>query len=311
MKRFFLWLIIGALWGISGCATTGFAAPLNEADQTDVALRVETLMAEEDSPTQTPSLSPSVTASPTATIALTPTLTFTPSPTPSPTWQWAYAGEVYAPILLYHRVVEGQEKNRYAVSPTAFEAQMRYLAENGYTTITPAYLAQVILNGGELPERPVVITFDDGYADTYTHAFPIMEKYGLKGALYVVTSTVGVGEYISLKQLRDLAAHGWEIGSHTVHHTDLVKHPDQVEKELEDSRKALQEWLGMPIFTMAYPYGKASEYVQTKTRLAGFRAGLRIGIFNRHTPTTLFELSRREVRAEYDLDQFIELLSVP
>lgn len=310
MRRILLGLLVMALAGAVGCATTGYAAPLDEAGQTQVAQKVETMLATANSfPANTPSSGSSATLPPTFTAS--PTMTLTPTLTPSPTWQTVFAGEVYAPILLYHRVVEGQENNRYAVSPTAFEEQMRFLAENGYTTITPAYLARVILVGGQLPERPVLITFDDGYADTYTNAFPIMEKYGLRGALYVVTSTVGVGEFITMEQLRDLAAHGWEIGSHTVRHVDLVKNPDQVEKELEDSRQTLQDWLGMPVLTMAYPYGKANEYVQTKTRLAGFRAGLRIGIFNRHTPESLFELSRREVRAEYTLEQFIELLSVP
>lgn len=310
MTRFLLGLLIVALASAVGCATIGYAAPLDETGQTQVAAKVKTMIATvKPSSTNTPSPSPSATLTPTVTAS--PTVTMTSTLTPSPTWQSVFAGEVYAPILLYHRVMEGQENNRYAVSPAAFEEQMRYLAENGYTTITPSYLARVILGGGQLPARPVLITFDDGYVDTYTHAFPIMEKYGLKGALYVVTSTVGVGEFISVEQLRDLAAHGWEIGSHTVRHVDLVKHPDQIEKELESSRETLQEWLGMPILTMAYPYGKANEYVQTKTRLAGFRAGLRIGIFNRHTPESLFELSRREVRAEYTLEQFIELLSQP
>ncbi|MEJ5314099.1 polysaccharide deacetylase family protein [Anaerolinea thermophila] len=293
----------------------GYAAPLNEVDQTDVAVRVETLLAGDVSRTQTPSPVPSATASPATTLTLIPTLTPSPSPTPtltpSPTWQSVFAGEVYVPILLYHRVVEGQENNRYAVSPEAFEEQMRYLAENGYTTITPVHLARVILNGGELPERPVIITFDDGYADTYTTAFPIMEKYHLRGALYVITSYVGISGRVDLEQLRDLAAHGWEIGTHTLTHTDLTQHHERIGIELSQSRQILEEWLGSPILTVAYPYGRVDEYVLNRTRRYGFTAGMGLGILNRHTPGTLYYLSRREVRADYDLDQFIDLLSVP
>jgi peptidoglycan/xylan/chitin deacetylase (PgdA/CDA1 family) len=278
-------------------------------------MRVETLLAGDVPRTQSPSPVPSATASPAATLTLIPTLTPSPSPTPtltpSPTWQSVFAGEVYAPILLYHRVVEGQENNRYAVSPEAFETQMRYLAENGYTTITPAYLARVILTGGQLPARPVVITFDDGYEDTYTRAFPVMEKYGLKGAVYIVTSTVGVGEFIRLEQLRDLAEHGWEIGTHTLTHTDLTQHHERISIELSQSRQILEEWLESPILTVAYPYGRVDEYVLNRTRRYGFTAGMGLGILNRHTPGTLYYLSRREVRADYDLNQFVDLLSVP
>ena len=93
-------------------------------------------------------------------------------------------------VLNYHKVVD--EHMSLSVPLADFEQHMKWLKEYGYTSITPEELYEFIVNGSELPEKPVLITFDDGYKDNYTNAYPIMKKYGFKGTIFVVTGFFGV-----------------------------------------------------------------------------------------------------------------------
>ena len=132
------------------------------------------------------------------------TLTVTPNPTPTtaltPTWATHPAKQVTAPILLYHHIAE--KDDRYYISPTVFRQQMEKLKELGYTSITIMQLVEVLQHGGEFPERPVVISFDDGDSDVYQNAFPAMKELGLVGTFYIVGSRLNGKDVISTDQLK-------------------------------------------------------------------------------------------------------------
>lgn len=263
-------------------------------------------------PTQTPAPSATftLTATTTPTETPTPTLTSTPTITPTPTWVFNTAGKVVAPILLYHHIAENGQPNRYYVPPAAFEAQMQVLKEWGYTSITISRLLDALIYGAELPEKPVVITFDDGDLDVYQNAFPIMQKYGYTGVFYIVANRLRSEGFVSVEQLKEMAAAGWEIGSHGMSHKDLTE-TDNLAYEMLDSRLLLEQEVGVEVRTIAYPFGKVNPRVLNHVEKYGYRSGLGLGTLYTHTWGTLYYLSRIEIQADYSIEQIGTMLPYP
>ena len=245
-------------------------------------------------PTKIPTKAPSVSPSPTAVASMTPTAT----------WVSHQAGEVEVPIFLYHHISNEKDENRYYVTPKAFKEQMKLLHDLGYTTITATQLLDVLVHGGDLPSRPVMITFDDGHMSIYDTAFPIMEKYGFTGVFYIVANRLEADGFVGPKELKDLIDHGWEIGSHSMTHPDLTANHGLVRHELLDSKLALEDALNVKINTFAYPYGKVDAYVATKAQDYGYRGAMGLGTSVKHTWGTMYYLSRIEVYGTDDLDAF-------
>jgi peptidoglycan/xylan/chitin deacetylase (PgdA/CDA1 family) len=230
------------------------------------------------------------------------------TPTATPSWVWNPPGEVIAPVLLYHHIAERTPASRYFILPETFELQMRNLQRWGYTSIPISLLVRALLEGAYLPARPVVITFDDGFRDVYTNAFPILERYGFKGVVYVIKGQVGVGKYMNRAELLELSEAGWEIGSHSWTHANLRSASVSLQKEIVESRLALEQLLGGPVDTFAFPFGLTSKYVTGWVRDAGYQAAAGLGTSYRHTEKTLFYLSRIEVRSEYDVKSLAAML---
>ena len=161
-------------------------------------------------------------------------------------------------VLNYHKV-----DNTFislAVRPDDFDKQMQYLSDNGYNTITPDELYDSLAGNKELPENPVLITFDDGYEDNYTTMLPIIEKYNMKAVVYMVTNDIGKSGYLTWDELRDMQERGVEIGSHTANHQPLTKL--ERDKQIEEMHlsKLLMEWNGIKtVFSFSYPNGAYDE----------------------------------------------------
>ncbi|MBQ3971791.1 MAG: polysaccharide deacetylase family protein, partial [Selenomonadaceae bacterium] len=120
-------------------------------------------------------------------------------------------------VLNYHKVDDLDIS--LSVRPKDFDDQMRYLKENGYHTITPDEFYESLAGNFELPENPVLITFDDGYEDNYRNAYPILRKYDFKATIFVISSFLGTKEhYFTWDQAREMAENGISIQSHTVDH---------------------------------------------------------------------------------------------
>ena len=257
-------------------------------------------------PPATASVTPTFTITPTST--LTPTLT--PSPIPTATWVAQGPGTINVPILLYHHVGISPVNSQYYVSPDKFEEQMKLLRDWEYTTITTEMLVKALTEGSALPPRPILITFDDGNLDNYTTAFPIMQKYGFTGVLYIVDNYIGADKYMSVYQIKEMASAGWEVGSHSGNHVDLTAIEMQRQRhEIVDSRMFLKKELGLPILTFAHPYGVSNHSVLNYAELSGYIAGMGLGITNNQYKDNIFALQRRGVKGMYDLKQFASLLS--
>jgi peptidoglycan/xylan/chitin deacetylase (PgdA/CDA1 family) len=181
------------------------------------------------------------------------------------------------PILLYHRVgalpTGPDPYPRLTVRPRVFDAQMEWLARHRFHAISSQELFNALEWGAPLPRRPVLITFDDGYADVLWHAEPILHRLHMPATLFVITDRVGGRDpsFLHWPELRDLERDGFAIGSHTVNHLDLATlPPPQARTELTRSRETLQRRLGAPIDWFAYPAGDTDPAVARLVRRAGY-----------------------------------------
>jgi peptidoglycan/xylan/chitin deacetylase (PgdA/CDA1 family) len=174
------------------------------------------------------------------------------------------------PILYYHSVMQ-ENGNELRMPPEQFEAQMAYLQDKGYQSVSLEQLYQASYKGGTLPAKPFVITFDDGYVDNYTTAFPILTKHGFTATIFMVTSYINGEGFMSWHQLKELVANGWEIEGHTTNHPYLTKmDPSTVISELNPSKELLEKELGQTVNFFAYPYGDLNANVVQALKDTGY-----------------------------------------
>jgi peptidoglycan/xylan/chitin deacetylase (PgdA/CDA1 family) len=189
------------------------------------------------------------------------------------------------PILMYHSIDDSgpPELAPYRLSPAALQAQLRYLAEQGYHSISLEDWADAIVAGQRLPGRPVIITFDDGYSNFLQHAWPLLEDADFTATMFVVTDKVGqsadwdelAGESLPLMSwddLRSLRDRGLMIASHGASHTSLpALSSSAIVDEALRSRARLQQELGIATTSMAVPYGHTNEQVREALAQSGYR----------------------------------------
>lgn len=212
------------------------------------------------------------------------------------------------PALMYHYLtddVAGTSLKKLRVSPSAFARQVDYLAGRGYQSIGLWDYFKYVTGGRALPERPVIITFDDGGRDCLLRARDILARRGFTAAVFPVAEHVGKtniwdrpkGEpeidLLNWDELKDLIAAGWEVGSHTKTHVDLtVLGDDNLAEELAGSKALLEERLGREIMAVSYPFGLADKRVRTAAQAAGYRLGLTTRPGKNTPADDLFDLKR-------------------
>lgn len=183
---------------------------------------------------------------------------------------------IHVPILMYHYIrVNPNPADRLgfdlSVTPGDFARQMDWLAGNGYHPIDFDQLRGYVLGGGRLPDRPIVLTFDDGYRDMYTTAYPILRAHGFKAVAYVVSGFVNSPVSVTADQVLEMDANGIQIGAHSVSHADLTRlSSDNLRHEVFDSKAALEALVGHPVLDFCYPYGRVNDGVRHAVEAAGF-----------------------------------------
>jgi peptidoglycan/xylan/chitin deacetylase (PgdA/CDA1 family) len=187
---------------------------------------------------------------------------------------WVYLNHV-APILMYHQVVPSHQAEAAKVRPEIFEKHMRLLRELGYEVISLEALVESINEGQEISRKRVVITFDDGYEDNYTYAFPILKKYGYPAIIFIPTAMINTPGYLTWDQIKEMMAHQITFGSHSVNHEYLpILTEDQQRDEIHMSKKVLEETLGTAVDYFAYPIGGFEEVTKKLVKEAGYKAAL-------------------------------------
>lgn len=215
---------------------------------------------------------------------------------------------VQVPVLMYHCISDEITGDGVLyVSPENMEAQLKYLTENGYTTIflhELAYADQI--------EKPVILTVDDGYLDNYTELYPLLKKYNCKATIFVVTDLVDKADHkMTSKQLRELASSGLvSIQSHTASHPHLKRlSREKQQEELLKSQLAVARCTGRVPYALCYPYGEYNrdtlELVQTH-----YCVGMQIGNADFLTGTDCRTISRWYVKRATTMEEFIEMVTV-
>ncbi len=213
------------------------------------------------------------------------------------------------PVLMYHKVdavVPNEAVGRdLTVDPRAFAAQLAYLRAHHIRTITADELATDVTRG-QHPRDAVVLTFDDGYADAATTAFPILRKFGARATFYVSSGFVGTPRHLTWKQMREMRAAGMEVACHGTDHLDLstLDRAGQ-RREAAGCLKRFARFLGGPApTTYAYPAGKYDATTFAIMRELGIRAAFTERPGNVTDLTRPFALPRRRVRHDDDIAQF-------
>jgi peptidoglycan/xylan/chitin deacetylase (PgdA/CDA1 family) len=213
---------------------------------------------------------------------------------------------------MYHHIVDppADADSIYrdlSVSPRAFEAQLRYLVGAGYQPITLSDLIYYLTLGTPLPEKPIILTFDDGYEDNYTNAYPLLKKYGFVGTFFIVTEPVDAGRdgYMSWAQIEIMSTEGMEIGAHSYTHPDLRgKSVDYIIWQAVGSKEAIEARLQQPVRFFSYPSGRYDEQVVSILHSANFWGAVTTEASTYHSSRQPFELRRIRVRGSDTLDSF-------
>lgn len=237
-------------------------APLPTATGAPTLIATPTAMPTVRPPAATPTQPPTETLTATAT----PAPTETPRPTaipPTPDAQ-AQNRRVRLPILMYHYVEPwpadaDRFRQALTVTPEDFAAQMQYLADNGYVTVSLYELVDALMVGRPLPERTVVLTFDDGYRGLLDYALPAMTPRGYTGTVFAITEFADreLPGYLTWPQLKELAALGWRIEPHTKTHLTLAgRDRDTQVYQMLGAIETIEAHLGARPRFFCYPVGR-------------------------------------------------------
>lgn len=251
-----------------------------------------------------------------ASAQITATPEISPSPTPSPTpivikpdFTHLTADQPI-PILMYHYIRDHRKQNdkmgsNLSVSPATFTKQLETLKQAGYTAVTFNDLLTK-----EIPAKPIILTFDDGYADAYIAAFPRLKEQGMTGIFYLVSNFLDKSQYITSQAAQEMAAAGMEIGSHTIDHRDLGRMSSvQQEQQLTESKQKLEALIGKPITAFCYPAGRYNQQTISLMKKVGYTTATttKHGVsFGRHFTSQPFELKRIRVTNHTDILKAIQ-----
>src|SRR5207302_1255716 len=224
---------------------------------------------------------------------------------------------VRVPILMYHYVRANPDPGdrlgfNLSVTPDDFARQMDWLAANGYHPIDFDDLRAYLLGRGGLPERPVVLTFDDGYRDLYTTAFPILRAHRFKAVSYVVSGFVNSPVSVTAEQVLEMDANGVQIGAHTVSHADLTKLSGAgLWHEVYDSKAALEGLLGHAVLDFCYPSGRVDDAVVRAVQAAGFQTATTTQPGVLHSAADRYLWTRVRVSGGEPLERLVADLGAP
>ena len=245
---------------------------------------------------------------------LSPTLLPPPILSPSPTIisRPALHSGLWVPILMYHYIRQSPDRAGIGLSvlPADFEAQMQYLKDHGYNTVTMSDLDRALLSGASLPPKPVALTFDDGHADFYTVAAPVLQSLGMTATNYVPTMLIDRSDYMTWSQVENLDAQGFEMAAHSQFHVDVSKvSASRAEIEIFGAKSDLENHLGHEVVDWAYPYGGYSYSTVHLVHQAGYWSGVTTRAGGWHDVQQMPLMPRVRVDGRESLAQFAASLN--
>lgn len=219
------------------------------------------------------------------------------------------------PVLMYHYIEDYNDKDEYKelkISKEKFNNQLKYLKDNGYSTLTLNEIYDFIVNHKCIPEKSVALTFDDGYNDNYTNAFPIIKEYGYNATVFVVTNWIDKEglPYISSEHLKEMDAAGMDIESHTLNHDHLrtLSYDKQLET-LKGSKVYLESLLNKKVNFIGYPFGEEDNNTIKAVKAAGYTMGFLSDGKWADENQGIYTLARVYISSYFDINEFANRIS--
>lgn len=229
------------------------------------------------------------------------------------------ARRLVIPVLMYHHLRESgtsvadRLNARFDVSPVEFAKQLDYLRDNGYSVIDCRTLDRAVREGTALPDKPVMLTFDDAWREQYTIAFPLLKERGMVGVFYVHTGVLSddpARGYVTWTELCEMHGAGMDIQSHTVSHPSLPGlEAAKLDEELRSSKAVLEKFFGEECISVAYPFGDFTKRETAAAENAGYRFAFTTEVGLAHDAGQPFEIGRTIVTSTDTLDDFAIKLS--
>ena len=213
------------------------------------------------------------------------------------------------PVLMYHSI--GFEKgNQLRVPIEKFKEQMKFLKDNGYTTLSLDELYDFFNNNKAIPYKSVAITFDDGYEDNYVNAYPVLREYGFKATMFVITSTIDKKDYcLNSNQLKEMQSNGIAIESHTVNHEELdkISYAKQLDT-LKKSKAMIENIVSKEVYYICYPVGKWNNDTIIAAKQAGYKMAFTTKNSLANKTNGLYSINRVRINASYEIRTFEKII---
>jgi peptidoglycan/xylan/chitin deacetylase (PgdA/CDA1 family) len=228
------------------------------------------------------------------------------------------AGYALVPILVYHNIGP-ESKGRMVLGAKKFEEQMRYLQAEGYRVVSLRQFLEATSTRRQLPQKSVVLTFDDGYRSFRQYAEPVLKQLGFTATLFVYLDYVGGGRSaLSWQDLKELRAAGFDVQAHSKTHSDLrrgatesdVQYAHRMETELGQPLARLRQQIGSSADTVAYPYGYWDDNLLRYVRQHGYVAGFTVRRQANPMFVAPFLINRSQIYGEMTLEEFTRNLNV-
>ena len=175
---------------------------------------------------------------------------------------------IHVPILMYHYISNlppnaDNIRRELTVEPAIFRQHLEFFRDEGYQTISLADLHNALTQGQPLPEKPIILTFDDSYIDHYTNVFPMLKEFGFMGVFFVITSTADNNNpaHLSWDQITEMANTGMRMQAHTKNHAELDNRSyDFLVYEIMGSIESLEAYTGRKVEYLSYPVGRYDNF---------------------------------------------------
>ncbi|MCC6502895.1 MAG: polysaccharide deacetylase family protein [Deltaproteobacteria bacterium] len=212
-------------------------------------------------------------------------------------------------LLMYHSISDSKTSSTYTLTKDAFKRHLDIIKRGGYSCATVEEYHDHLSAGVSMPEKSVLITFDDGHRSDYATALPLLKEYGFKATFFVTTDWIGRPEFMSPKELRALKEAGMSVHSHAQTHAFLdAMGQDAVTGELESSKKRLEEILGARVPYISFPGGRYNAMVLERARQAGYSAVFTSVPFSLKRHKDMFMIGRYAVKSTADEKDFLAVL---
>lgn len=212
------------------------------------------------------------------------------------------------PVLYYHSVDENAE-NEVTITPKMLEKQLDYIKDNNYITITMSELYDYLVNKQPIPKKSILITFDDGYMNNYTEAFPLLKERNMKATIFCVGNSLDGSYYLSKDAIKEMSDYGIDIESHTVNHLHLnTLNYDEQLAEMKASKNILESITGKDVLSIAYPFGDFNDDSIKAAKEAGYKLAFTTHLGLSDRDDDIYTLDRIYISSNYDMDTFEELI---